>query len=148
MSHGFISPCPCRVLLGTEVLWVLWSLSPDRSSREGSEDASLCYHRRRWQPATVTSLLTCVFSGTVGQTKELQLCKRINCTRAHNALVYMHHAGTQRHLSNHDSGIVWVIITQGEMLRQLKCVSNHATKHWIQTFFFVVVVLLAGPIIF
>lgn len=61
--HGFISPCPCTVLSSSGR--VVGSLVSDRirhRTRQGTEDSPHCYHRRRWQPATLNSLLTCNYA--------------------------------------------------------------------------------------
>lgn len=112
MSHGWTSPCPCKVLWRSVVLWVLWSLSLDRNRRRDvMKTPRLCDHRRRWPT-------DCYL------TANLQLQKRIHNTRASTQrtesgcmYVYAH-----TYLCNSDPGFVWVTITQGEMLTRLKCV--------------------------
>lgn len=101
-------PHPCTVLWTSGVLWVLWSLSPDRVRLPPP-----CYHRRRRRPATVTSRPTCNYAK--GSTLQRRRHKT-QCTA-----VQMHACmHTQTHLGNHDSGSVWVTITEGDVLRLLK----------------------------
>lgn len=62
-----------------------------------------------------------------GSSAQNQIHKHTQCTEcectshALSACTHMH-AHTHSRLSNHDSGFMWVTITQGEMLRLLKCV--------------------------
>lgn len=98
--HGFISPCPCTVLSSSGR--VVGSLVSDRirhRTRQGSEDSPHCYHRRRWQPATLNSLLTCNYADTkdaICNTKDERIRHNAQSANALNMQeVYAHmHAHT------------------------------------------------------
>ena len=139
MSHGSISLCPCKVFCSSEVLWVLWPLSPDRCRERGRE-------RGKWRHLTLLpqkEMTACdgylaanlrvneqdggvpiVQTGSTTKNTNAQGHTRHGCKCTPHALLWANALYTYRHtqMSNGDSGIVWVTITQGEMLRLPKCV--------------------------